>query len=188
MVVAAAAWSPPTSAESTSTSATRAISCASSRRRFLFQAASILPISFKGVPSSAAAEPSTTDAALTQWKESVKTIDNLCDNWDTISKGGGDAIRKELGTANFGTTVSPLFQIDKAFRVLRDDPNVDLVEFTEISEEFTSALARADTMAYSANFAGGSGKPTPPQVYIDKSKKEVAEVQRIAKALSALLL
>jgi hypothetical protein len=28
-------------------------------------------------------------------------------------------------------------------------------------------------MAYSANFAGGSGKPTPPKVYIDKSKLEV---------------
>ena len=80
-----------------------------------------------------------------------------------------------------------MFQIDKAFKVLRDDPNVDLVEFTELAEEFTNALVRADTMAYSANFAGGSGKPTPPQVYIDKAKKEVAEVQRIAKALSALL-
>jgi len=48
-------------------------------------------------------------------------------------------------------------------------------------------LARADTMAYSANFAGGSGKPTPPQVYIDKARKEVEALQTIAKSISALL-
>merc|ERR1712194_41917 len=161
LVAVTAAWSPSpdlSKAKTSVSSATR------SRRRFLFQATSILPLATKGTASSAAA-PTTSDSALAQWKESVKTIDNLYVNYDTISNGGGDAIRRELGTANFGTYVSPLFQIDKAFKVLRDDPNVDLVEFTELAEEFTNALVRADTMAYSANFAGGSGKPTPPQVY-----------------------
>lgn len=108
-------------------------------------------------------------------------------NWDTITKGGGDAIRKELGTANFGTDTSPLFQIDKAFKVLRENDDVDLIEFTEQSEEFSNVLAQADTMAYSANFAGGSGKPTPPKVYIDKAKKEVEGLQQISKSLSSLL-
>ena len=63
-----------------------------------------------------------------------------------------------------------------------------MIEFTEQSEEFAEALARADTMAYSANFAGGSGKPTPPKVYFDKARKEVEGLQEIGKRLSDLLL
>jgi len=70
--------------------------------------------------------------------------------------------------------------------VLREEAD-DLVEFTEQEEEFLLALSQADSMAYSANFAGGSGKPTPPQVYIDKSQKEVIRLQKIAKSLTALL-
>lgn len=69
---------------------------------------------------------------------------------------------------------------------MRDEAE-DLVEFTELSEEFQLALNRADTMAYSANFAGGSGKPTPPAIYIEKSKVEVTELRRIAKQLKAQL-
>jgi len=139
------------------------------------------------------------DAALAQWKASVVTIDNLLDHWDNVYPGGGsqkeigisgDAIRKELGTANFGEDVSPLFQIDKAFKVLRENDEVDLVEFTERSEEFAEALAAADSMAYSANFAGGSGNPSSnkPKVFIEKARKEVEGLQMIAKSLSALLL
>mmetsp|Transcript_20230 Transcript_20230/g.36568 ORF Transcript_20230/g.36568 Transcript_20230/m.36568 type:complete len:204 (-) Transcript_20230:238-849(-) len=190
LVVATAAWSsfPIPSKPTTPTTPTPA---ASTRRSFLFGttivATSILT---RATPASATytAAALTPDTALQQWKDSVKTIDNLCDNWDTISKGGGDSIRKELGTANFGTSPSPLFQIDKAFKVLRDNPDVDLIELTEQAEELSNALAAADSMAYSSNFAGGAGKPTPPAVYIERAKKEVLEMQRIAKSLSAALL
>ena len=123
----------------------------------------------------------STDAAKEQWTQSVKVIDSMLSDWSSLK--GGDAIRVGLGTQ--GTT-SPLFQIDKALKVLRDEAE-DLVEFTEQSDEFLLRIAAADSMAYSANFAGGSGKPTPPAVYIEKSKKEVEDMQKIAKALSALL-
>lgn len=125
----------------------------------------------------------SADAAKDQWKKSVAVIDAMLSDWSSLEKKGGDAIRVELGTQ--GTT-SPLFQIDKALKALREEAE-DLVEFTEQSDEFMLRLAAADSMAYSANFAGGSGKPTPPAVYIEKSKKEVEDMQRIAKALSALL-
>ena len=168
------------------------------RRTFIFEttaavftASTLLPLTTMMVnpqPVSAAAASITPDAALMQWQASVVAIDTLLDRWDSFA--GGDAIRKELGTANFGTETSPLFQIQKAFKVLRDndDSISDLVEFTEQSEEFTNALNRADTMAYSANFAGGSGKPTPPKVYIDKAKVEVQDMKRIAKSISSLLV
>mmetsp|Transcript_6729 Transcript_6729/g.7406 ORF Transcript_6729/g.7406 Transcript_6729/m.7406 type:complete len:203 (+) Transcript_6729:84-692(+) len=190
LVVATAAWSLPVPSKATTTTTTStALSASSNRRSFLLGTTAVATsILTRGTaPALAAVAAATPEAALKQWKDSVATIDNLYNNWDTISKGGGDAIRKELGTANFGPTASPLFQIEKAFKVLRENPDMDIVEFTEQSEEFVNALVRADTMAYSSNFAGGSGKPTPPQVYIDKAKKEVADLQRVAKSVSALL-
>ena len=208
IITAAAAWSlpnvPTSSRTSTITEAQSAVAPSNNqllRRTFIFEttaalftASTVLPLATMMVnpkPASAAAATKssiTPDAALTQWKASVVAIDTLLDRWDSLA--GGDAIRKELGTANFGTETSPLFQIQKAFKVLRDndDSISDLVEFTEQSEEFTNALNRADTMAYSANFAGGSGKPTPPKVYTDKAKIEVQDMKRIAKSISSLLV
>jgi len=127
----------------------------------------------------------SADSARKQWKDAALALDNLIQDWPTFAAKGGDGIRGVLGTQG---TSSPLFQIDKAFRALRDSDYVeDFVEFQEIAEEFGLALARADSMAYSANFAGGSGKPTPPAVYIEKSKTEVVEMQRIAKKLDAMV-
>ena len=55
--------------------------------------------------------------------------------------------------------------------MLMDNNASDLMELTEQTEDFSNALARADTMSYSSNFSGGLSKPSPPQVYIDKAKK-----------------
>jgi hypothetical protein len=51
----------------------------------------------------------------------------------------------------------------------------DPVAFGDAAEQFEIRLAGADTMAYSAS----SGKPTPPAVYIEKSKVEVEALRRI---------
>lgn len=163
---------------------TKASTAVNSRRSFLTQTPVAMVAFFAATtrsPQTAAAL--TSDAATSQWKEAVSTIDNLLDNWDSVAKGGGDAIRTQLGTQGI---TSPLFQIDKVLKVLRDNAE-DLVEFTEMTDEFCLTLSRADSMAYSANFAGGSGKPTPPAVYIEKSRKEVLDLQKIAKSLSAQL-
>mmetsp|Transcript_14285 Transcript_14285/g.18017 ORF Transcript_14285/g.18017 Transcript_14285/m.18017 type:complete len:208 (+) Transcript_14285:80-703(+) len=159
----------------------------SSRRAFLLEVplCTVFVTSILSVEhATAATNVISPEVARNQWKQSQTTIENLLQNWSGIAaQGGGDGIRRELGTV--GVT-SPLFQIDKALKVLRDEAE-DLIEFTDQAEEFQLALSRADSMAYSANFAGGSGKPTPPAVYIEKSRKEVIELQRIAKSLTALL-
>jgi hypothetical protein len=162
-----------------------------SRRTFILQVpATVAVVTSLSVPlliepaTATAATIITSEAAQIQWKQSETVIDDLLQNWPTVvAQGGGDGIRREIGTV--GTT-SPLFQIDKALRVLREEAE-DLIEFTDQTEEFQLALSRADSMAYSANFAGGSGKPTPPAVYIEKSRNEVIELQKIAKSLRALL-
>lgn len=163
----------------------------SPRRLFLFQMArtttiaAMTTIILPNQACVAAASESSADSARKQWKEAVSTLDDLLNDWSTVATNGGDAIRGKLGTQG---TLSPLFQIDKALRTLRDSDYVDdFIEFQETIDDFRLALSRADAMAYSANFAGGSGKPTPPAVYIEKSKTEVIEIQRIAKKLDAMV-
>jgi len=126
------------------------------------------------IHSALAAVPTSTEA-VAQLKAAVSTTDRLLRDWDTITSKGGDAIRTELGT-NGGS--SPLFQIDKAVKVIQMDVAEDPVAFAEASEEFLLGVGRASSMAYSSIFAGGSGKPTPPSVYIAKSKEEVLLIRR----------
>lgn len=124
-------------------------------------------------PAHAAATISATDARA-QFDAAIVITTKLLKEWDTIATSG-DAIRKELGTVGTG---SPFFQINKAIKVLQNDA-ADPVAFGDASEQFEIRLAGADAMAYSANFAGGSGKPTPPSVYILKSRGEVEALKRI---------
>jgi hypothetical protein len=129
------------------------------------------------------------DSARDQWRNAATVLDDLLQNWSTEKwaeeVGGGDAIRTQLGTQ--GTT-SPLFQIEKAFKALRDSEYVDdFIEFQETAEEFMDALYQADSLANSSNNKTGSGKQTPPAVFIDQSRVEVVRMQSIAKKLNAMV-
>ena len=131
------------------------------------------------------------DAARSQWKNAVVALDELLQNWSAESDpwandvGGGDVLRARLGTQG---TSSSLYQIEKAFRALRNSEYVDdEIDFQETSEEFMDALYRADSMASSSNNKTGSGSQTPPAVFIERSKSEVIRMQSIAKKLNAMV-
>lgn len=133
--------------------------------------------------ANAAASSITPKEAREQFEAVVATTDKLLAEWDTVTQGGGDAIRTQLGTNGPGT---PFYKIDKAIKVLQNNCE-DPITFGEASEEFEIRRASADAMAYSAIFTGGSGKPTPPEVYYKKSKVEVEALKRVeADMLSAL--
>jgi len=138
----------------------------------------------------AAAPPAmTVDSARDQWRNVATTLDDLLQNWSgekwAAEVGGGDAIRIQLGTQ--GTT-SKLYQIEKAFKALRDSEYVDdAIEFQETVEEFMDALFRADSLASSSNLKTGSGKQTPPAVFIEQSRVEVVKMLNIAKKLNAMV-
>eukprot|EP00592_Proboscia_alata_P008367 CAMPEP_0194358196 /NCGR_PEP_ID=MMETSP0174-20130528/5491_1 /TAXON_ID=216777 /ORGANISM="Proboscia alata, Strain PI-D3" /LENGTH=208 /DNA_ID=CAMNT_0039128445 /DNA_START=106 /DNA_END=730 /DNA_ORIENTATION=+ len=130
----------------------------------------------------------TADSAKGQWRQASTQLDDLLLNWSTekwaAEVGGGDTIRQKLGTQ--GAT-SQLFQIEKAFKALRDSEYVDDgIEFQETTEEFMDALYRADSLASSSNNKTGSGKQTPPAVFIEQSREEVIKMQGIAKKLNAM--
>jgi hypothetical protein len=165
------------------------------RRELLFLipkiAASVATATFMLPDRACAAAPPgmTADSARGQWRNTVTVVDDLLQNWSTEKwaeeVGGGDAIRTKLGTQ--GTT-SPLFQIEKAFKELRDSEYVDdAIEFQETAEEFMDALYQADSFANSSNNKTGSGKQTPPAVFIEQSKVEVVKMQSIAKKMNAMV-
>jgi hypothetical protein len=173
----------------------------SPRRQFLFEitktaasvtaaaATSIVMLPQASNAAAAAAPGMTADSARNQLRQAKTTIDDLLQNWSTVEGGGGDAIpdalRTKLGTQGI---TSSLFQIDKAFKALRQSEYVDdFVEFQETSEEFIGALYRADSMASSANNKTGSGKQTPPAVFIESARVEVAEMQRIANKMNSMV-
>ena len=129
------------------------------------------------------------DSARAQWRQAVQELDDLLQNWLTekwaVEVGGGDVIRTKLGTQ--GAT-SPLYQIEKVFKGLRDSEYVeDAIEFQETAEEFMNALYMADSLASSSNNKTGSGKQTPPEVFIEQSRVEVVKLQSIAKKLNAMV-
>ena len=125
----------------------------------------------------------TVDAAREQWTKAIAKIAELDEAFDSVAKGGGDAVRVELGTAG---SASPLYQIDKALDKLLPEAS-DPAEFGEQLDLFIYRLRQADGMAYSANFAGGSGKPKPPAVYLQLSHDEVAAMRALSKKLDAAL-
>ena len=81
-----------------------------------------------------------------------------------------------------------MFDIEKTCRKLiptADDP----VAFAEALEEFVSGIARVDGMAYSSNFAGGSGKPSENSAtrYIERSKDELVALKKDVAKMNAAL-
>ena len=167
----------------------------SPRRQLLFQIpkiAATLATSTIMLPHracNAATSGITPDSAKGQWRQASTQLDDLLLNWSTekwaAEVGGGDTIRQKLGTQ--GAT-SPLYQIEKTFKALRDSEYVDDgIEFQETTEEFMDALYRADSLASSSNNKTGSGKQTPPAVFIEQSREEVIKMQGITKKLNAMV-
>ena len=142
-------------------------------------------------PRQAVAATPAEDAARTQWKQAKTTLDELLRDWSTeewaAEVGGGDKVSTQLGTKG---GLSPLYQIEKAFLKLRDSDFVDddvFVDFQEAADDFMVTLFRADSSAQSSNNKTGSGKQTPPAVFLEQSRAEVVELQKLATKLDAMV-
>ena len=140
---------------------------------------------------AAAAATPAEDSARTQWKQAKTALDELLRDWSTeewaAEVGGGDKVSTKLGTKG---AVSPLYQIEKAFLKLRDSEFVGddfFVEFQDAADDFMVTLYRADSLASSSNNKTGSGKQTPPAVFLEQSRAEVVQLQKIATKLDAMV-
>jgi len=121
----------------------------------------------------------TMEEAEERYRAGRATVDYLLKNYDEICNGGGDNVRRYLGTV--GTT-SGLFGISKAMKTLAEKAD-DIVEYTELSREIEQCIEQADGSAYMAIFVTTSTSYTPPAKYFSDAK---IEVKRLAKAMDEL--
>ncbi len=121
----------------------------------------------------------TMEEAEERYRAGRATVDYLLKNYDEICDGGGDNVRRYLGTV--GTT-SGLFGISKAMKTLAEKAD-DIVEYTELSREIEQCIEQADGSAYMAIFVTTSTSYTPPAKYFSDAK---VEVKRLAKEMDEL--
>ena len=103
-----------------------------------------------------------------------KEVQYLLDNYDDICQGGGDAVRRYLGTVG---VASNMYGITKVVKDLRDEAE-DLVEFTETANEFEAYLYQADGAAYQSLFVEHSSAKGTPASFLATAKKDAISMQR----------
>jgi len=123
------------------------------------------------------------EQARARFQEARKTLDYLLDNYDEICKGGGDAVRRYLGTVG---TESAMFGISKVLKQLRNECD-DIVEYSESMEEFNYFLGAADTAVYSANFVEFSAAKTKPEKFFADAKADAMKMKVYMDKLAAEL-
>ena len=119
------------------------------------------------------------DEAKARFQEGRKSLEYLLDNYEKIVEGGGDNVRRYLGTV--GTT-SGLWGIGKVMRSLQEEAD-DIVEYTETMQEVEASIRGADSAAYMAIFVTTSSSGTPPAKYFEDAK---IEAKRALKAMNEL--
>lgn len=121
--------------------------------------------------------------AKSRFEEGRRSLDNLIQNYDEIARGGGDNVRRYLGTV--GTT-SGLYGIQKVMRALQEEAD-DIVEFTENMTDFEYYLSAADTAVYSANFVEYSAAKTKPEKFFADAKKDAEQMKVYMDRMAATL-
>ncbi len=115
--------------------------------------------------------PLTVEEAEDKFRRGYKTINYLLDHYDEICEGGGDNVRRYLGTI-VSNPPSELVGIGKTMVALEDKAD-DFIEYKETSEEVIKSINQADGSAYMAIFVTTSTSYTPPKKYFDDGKIEV---------------
>ena len=128
----------------------------------------------------------TVEEAEAQFQEGYKTINYvLLDNYSQVCEGGGDNVRRYLGTI-IGNPPSALVGISKSMTALEDRAD-DFIEYKEMSNEVITSINQADGSAYMSIFVNTSTSYTPPQKYFDDAKIEVKRCKKAMKELAAMV-
>ena len=97
----------------------------------------------------------------------------LCRDFDFIKKGGGDEIRRWVGTVN----TQHLYGVNPTLKYLQGEAT-DIVTYTESMDEFRSLLTSADTAAYSSLFVEFSAAKGTADEYLNIAKGDLIAAQR----------
>lgn len=125
----------------------------------------------------------SVDQAKSRFQLARKDVQYLLDNYNQISKEGGDAVRRYLGTV--GTT-GYMYGISKVVKLLRDEAD-DIVEYTESMDEFNAYLYQAEGAAYQSIFAEHSSAKATPESCLATAKQDITMVAKYMDRLEAQL-
>ena len=125
----------------------------------------------------------TEEEAVARLREGRKSAQYLLDHYDEICAGGGDNVRRHVGTVG---TSSGLFAIGKVMTALADRAD-DFVEYTELSNEVLKSIQQVDGSAYMAIFVTTSTSQTPPEKYFNDAKIELKRTIKALDDLAALI-
>jgi hypothetical protein len=160
-------------------------------RRYILQVLPTVLLSNIGVASAAmentqtvfSAKELTTNQAKERIISGQESLQYLLDHYEEIYAGGGDNIRRYLGTVG---TSSGLYGITKVMKELQSEAD-DIVEYTETMDEINSAISGADGSAYMAIFTTSSTSGVPPEKYFAEAKIEVGRALKSLKELGLQL-
>lgn len=125
----------------------------------------------------------SVDQAKSRFQLARKDVQYLLDNYSQISKEGGDAVRRYLGTVG---TAGYMYGISKVVKLLRDEAD-DIVEYTEAMDEFNAYLYQAEGAAYQSIFAEHSSAKATPESCLATAKQDITMVAKYMDRLEAQL-
>lgn len=114
------------------------------------------------------------DEAKNRFRLAIKDIDSLLNNYDEISKSGGDNVRLYLGTQG---VKSNMYGISKVLKVLKDEAD-DIVEFTETANEFEAYLYQAEGAAYQSLFVEHSSAKGTPESLLKTARGDIVSMRK----------
>jgi hypothetical protein len=127
----------------------------------------------------------TPAAAKNQIVAGYAELGKLVDSFETVSgSGGGDGVRRYRGTVG---TDSPVYLVEKAFRLLFEADEELPMEYIEKVESLMQNLSAADSEAYSAIFIEFSSAKGKPADYFKRSKAAVVRARDDWKELMGYL-
>ena len=137
------------------------------------------------VANAVTSQTMSTEEAESKYREGYKTINYLLDHYDEICEGGGDNVRRYLGTI-VSNPPSALVGIKKAMKALEYRAD-DFIEFTETADEVMKTIDQASGSAYMAIFVTTSTSYTPPQKYFDDGKIEIKRCKKTMEDLATMV-
>lgn len=123
------------------------------------------------------------EEAKERFKLAIADIDDLLNNYDVISKSGGDNVRLYLGTQG---VKSHMYGIMKVLKTLKEEAD-DIVEYTEAMDSFEAYKNQAEGAAYQSMFVEHSSAKGTPESFLKTAKGDVVNLRKYMGDLAAQL-
>ena len=116
-------------------------------------------------------------------KLTIADIDDLLNNYDVITKSGGDNVRLYLGTQG---VKSHMYGIMKVLKSLKEEAD-DIVEYTEAMDSFEAYKNKAEGAAYQSMFVEHSSAKGTPESFLKTAKGDIVNLRKYMGDLAAQL-